>query len=395
MRASRVIGWTLAASAFTTLGAAAAQQPPAAPAGPGASSPSADSTAVNREQATLGGYFAVPEIPAVTFLDASSAKVTRPVTPRDFVAALVEAVDEDGRIQQGFALEGALSLLPAFRPTQEQYMRGGLPYVLANTLISIATVQSSGDTTDTDFGIGARAVLLDRGDPFRNREYTTRLGAALRSCRPGAPPENIPQPGQQPSEAQRVALEEELRARREVQLACLADVTDKLAREAAATNWNTPRVTIAYAARIRLEESKLSERTHTGDRYWAVASYPLARAVQGIGYVDYTHHRRVDDVDAFDVLTYGGRINGGSATLNFFYEILGERRTDAPAAVRSQSSSWSAGIEFLATEGLWISTGFGERAQEALQPDRTVIIANIRWGLSRKAFLSPTPGGAR
>jgi hypothetical protein len=394
MRAHRVVWWTLVVSALS-LGAAAAQQPPPAPAGPGASSASADSTAVNREQATLGGYFAVPEIPAVTFLDASSAKVTRPVTPRDFVAALVESVDEDGRVQQGFALEGALSLVPAFRPTQDQYMSGGLPYVLANTLISIATVQSSGDTADTEVGIGARAVLIDRGDPFRNRGYTTRLGAALRSCRPRTPPENLPQPGQQQSEAQRVALEEELRARREVQLACLADVTDKLAREAAATNWNTLRVTVAYATRIRLEESKLSERTHSGDRYWAVASYPLARAVQAIGYVDYTHHRRQDDVDAFDAWTYGGRVNGGGATLNFFYEVLGERRADAPAGVRSQSSSWSAGIEFLATEGLWISTGFGERAQEALQPDRTVIIANIRWGLSRKAFLSPPPGGAR
>ena len=69
--------------------------------------------------------------------------------------------------------------------------------------------------------------------------------------------------------------------------------------------------------------------------------------------------------------------------------MLGDWRNNAPSGVRKATTAWSGGLEFLATQGVWISAGIGKRAQEALKPDQTVVIANIRWGMSAKPSLGP------
>ena len=158
-----------------------------------------------------------------------------------------------------------------------------------------------------------------------------------------------------------------------------------------AKNWNVLRVSAAYAGGMLLPSGKLSERRQVGDRVWAVASVPLLDAVQGISYLDYNHRRPVADVAAYSTWTYGARLNSGNATWNFFYELLGEGRTNPPVGVKKRSSAWSGGLEFLAAEGVWVSTGFGKRAQELLTPDRTVVLANVRWGIAKKSFLSAAP----
>ena len=56
---------------------------------------------------------------------------------------------------------------------------------------------------------------------------------------------------------------------------------------------------------------------------------------------------------------------------------------------KKHAGNWSAGVEFLATPNLWISTGVGDAYAAVEGPDRVVVFADIKWGLSQKARLAP------
>jgi hypothetical protein len=164
---------------------------------------------------------------------------------------------------------------------------------------------------------------------------------------------------------------------------------------AADSLWNAPRIVFAYAGSVRMRQSNVVDRARLADRYWLVASAPVSwlthlpglGSTQLIGYIDYSHYRPIDTVKKYSAFKGGLRLNYGGPRANLFYELLGESRTGQPAAVPKTNSMWSLGLEFLAAEGVWISTGFGKRAEELLKPEKTVLIANIRWGVSSKAFL--------
>jgi hypothetical protein len=102
-----------------------------------------DSALASGSAGKLAAYYAIPETPATTFLGASAAQITRPVTPKDLLVSLLDGVDAAGKARQGFALEASLSLLPNLTVTPEEYRRGGfnVKYLLSNTLLSLATAQ--------------------------------------------------------------------------------------------------------------------------------------------------------------------------------------------------------------------------------------------------------------
>ena len=72
----------------------------------------------------------------------------------------------------------------------------------------------------------------------------------------------------------------------------------------------------------------------------------------------------------------------GSTGVNGFLEVVGESRFDEDPGVDEGNTSWSAGLEVRLVRGMWLSTGFGQRYAEAEAPDRVVLLANLRWGLS-------------
>jgi len=369
---------------------------------PSASSSDNVPQAVGSEGANLDGYYAIPEIPATSILAGTPQTITRPVTPKDFASALISGVDQDGKVRQGLALEVSVGLFHLLQTSLSEYQASWYNRVRSNTLFSLATVRSSGDTTSSDVGWGVYMPLFDGGDPLANPKYTSQLGSAMLRCAPTTPLAVKPNTaGMNPEQiADAMRKYEAARAagdtagdptRAELQLSCLENVAQKLGKQAAKETWNAARLFLAYAGSVRLAQSSVTDRQRLADRFWLTGGWPLYPSVQVIGYLDYTHHRAVENVGAFSSAQYGGRVNVGSATFNGFYELLGQSAGDAGSLPRKRSSSWSAGVEFLATEGMWISTGFGKRADDLLKPDRTAIIANIRWGFASKSFLSPIP----
>lgn len=356
---------------------------------------------VQTAQAELTSYYTVPEMPATSILGVTPSSIVRPATQKDFASSLLNAIDQSGKVKQGFALETSLGLYSPFRVDLDTYQKSARARFVSNLAVSLATTQTSGDTSSTDLAWGIRAPLYDGGDALAKRELTDKLAAKLRTCLPGPTdaPVFIPGPGQSASSADSAKRA----AAADKRLACLESVVktptaEEVSKQAADSNWNVVRAVAGYAGSMRLAQSIVTSRQQLGDRFWFSGSVPLSFAigessvgkmVQVIGYADYWHHRGIDTVAAYSTISYGGRLNIGSAKVNGFYELIGERRSDQPRSVSGSGSSWSSGIEFLASQGVWISTGFGKRAQDLLKPDKTVVIANIRWGVSQKTYLNP------
>ncbi len=335
---------------------------------------SADSTALKGGE-EVASLYAIPENPAITFLNASAARITQPVTPKAFLAALASGIDAQGRARQGWGLEvSPFALIPAFHLTLAEY-RSSLPkYWLSNLQFSFAAVATSGDSASTDLGYGLRATLYDAGDPLRDSATTSSLGELMLACAPTAPPTG---PAPEPSDADQAA-----------QLACIDRTSDSLAREFARSHWNAARVMVAWAGGQRLKGSALNQAGGIGNRVWAVGSYGFG-PMQLIGYGAFTSRPGIDTLSSYQAWSYGARVNVGSTTFNGFAELLGQSATSAPAGVPMSTSAWSAGIEFRVAAGFWIETGLGRRFEESSTPEHTVVLANIRWGTLSKPALDP------
>lgn len=306
--------------------------------------------------------FSVPESPAFTFLSTSPAEIARPSSPREFAAALANGVDAQGRVQQGFALEfSPFPVVPGFVVPLREYQRSFLKRAAYRTQISLGTTRASGDSSSTDLALGVRTTLIDEADPMQSRRFTDSLSNRMMQCIPSLP-------GSDTTEALR-CIEGAIEATRQQWL----------------ERWNSRRLVIAFAFGQRFLNSSPSDRVGLGWRAWALGSNPLGEWGIVLGYLEVGRRNAVDGNPSFGSFRYGGRAVVGASTLNGFLEIIGESRFDAPAGADDGGTSWSAGLEIKATDGVWLSTGFGQRYTEAQAPDRLLVIANLRFGLSKGA----------
>lgn len=376
--------------------AGAQNQQPAPQAPPVAVGPTqaTQAAAANASQQDLTGYYAVSEIPATILLGTTPASIARPSTAKDFGSAILNGIDATGRVKQGLALESSLGLFKMFNAPLDKYQSDWRVRFFSNLSLSLASVRVADDTADTDAAWGVRAQIYDGGDPLAQPKWTERLGNAMLKCAPGSPPGGIPMnTGQTQAQVDSEAKALEMKAN---EIGCLEKAAEQVGKLAADSLWNAPRLVVAYAGSVRFRQSEIDERARLADRYWTVGSVPLSlitglsalNAAQLIGYLDYSHYRANGTVKKYSAIKYGGRLNYGSAKANIFYELLGESRSDPPPDTKKNDNSWSLGVEFLAAEGVWISTGFGKRAEDLLKADKAVLIANIRWGVSSKSLLN-------
>ncbi|HEX8209669.1 MAG TPA: hypothetical protein VF584_05740 [Longimicrobium sp.] len=305
---------------------------------------------------------AVPESPAFIFLNASPTKVTRPGATRDFGASLINGINDEGKVQQGFALEATpIGVVPGFNLTLPEY-RKWPNFVAANAQLSLGTVRAAADSASTDLAVGLRLTLLDQGDPLLNQTFTTELGAQLRKCTAIDP--------NKPDDENEKAI-----------AACADSVTSEAYGTWTKAHWNARRVAIGVAGGTRLEQSSLSETDGLGAQFWAVAANPIGTRAQIIGQLTGGRRTFGTDTVASTRITYGARLVGGSATFNGFAELVGEH-----SSLTSETTAlWSGGIEFRISEDLWIATGLGTRYHELEKDARSVVIANLRWGMTSKS----------
>ena len=314
---------------------------------------------------------AVPETPALAFLDATTAKVLRPGAVRDFALALLSGTGESGTARQGFALEATPWLfVPGLAIDGRRYRESRLAFVLANAQLSIGTARADGEDADTDLALGLRLTLADRGDPLRSEEFRRALGEALLACAPA-------QPDPTPSEA------------------CAGRETTEAYEAWTASHWNAARIAVAAAWGARLRESELDDRDYAGWRAWAVGAAPLGPRGQLIAQLAREDRPALGDEPAFEAWTAGVRALAGSPRINGFLELLAESREVDESAIEGDAESpdeddgsgiWSAGIEARVAEGLWASAGLGSRFAALHEADeKTFVVIGLRWGISSAA----------
>jgi hypothetical protein len=329
-----------------------------AAAGQAVRNPNADAAAVKTAE-----QFATPESPAFTFLNFAPATVTRPNTPRDFVAALANGIDETGHVRQGISLEVTPAyLIPGLGAGLDAYQTSQFKRILSNTQLSLATVRASGDTAATDLGVGLRLTLVDRGDPMADSSFTKALGDAMLSCKPRLPGESV--------------------------LPCLGEQADKLRAPYLKSHWNSTRLTVAFATGLRFDQSQVANTSALGWNGWAALTAPIGTAGQMIGYFAFTHRPELSGAPKFSSVDFGGRVLVGSPTFNAFAEVVGNSKFDTPVTTDKSSAAWSGGVEFRAAENLWLSTGFGTRFGDTGKPDRLIVLGNLRWGVASKSRLA-------
>jgi len=365
--------------------------------------PAQETAAVDSSQRALAGYYVIPEIPATSLLGVAPASIARPSTTKDLATSMINGVDADGRVRQGLALEFSAGMAAPFRVPLSVYQGSARARFWSNLLVSFATARTAGDSGSTDLAWGLRAPIIDGGDPLAKPAYTQRLGRAMLKCAPKSPPNFIPpNTGQSQAQldSQSARLTELLDALNAAQAGCLSRAASEIGKQAAESLWNAPRLVLAYSGSLRLNESRFADRSRIADRVWLVGAMPLSRlagpmpfagSTQAIGYLDFTRTHAGDTIPAFTAWRFGARLNTGSSAVNLFGEFLWEGRSNPPPGLKSSARAWSGGVEVLAAEGVWISTGLGKRAEALLETDKAVFIANIRWGVASKTFLSPTP----
>lgn len=325
-------------------------------------------TIVNAQKA-IEFIKAVPEAPAFTFLGVSPSKVDRPGNLRDLGLSLQNGIGKSGKAGDGFALDASVwNLIPRFDLPLERYRsRNPLWYMLGNLQASIATIRTAGDDGDLQAALGLKSVIVDRGDPMLDEALTQKLAAGLSRCRPA-------QPGAGQSAA------------------CVDSVTADVIGEYTATNWNRPQLAIAAAWGYRFDNAEIKRRAWMGSDVWLVGALPLGGRFQLLGQSKYQRLTAEDSLPSYENVTAALRAVGGSASFNAFVEIAHEWRTPinggkSGVVLNKDVGGWSSGVEFRLAANTWISTGLGSQFTALKEPERTVVFAAIKWGISSQARL--------
>ncbi|TGE20561.1 hypothetical protein E5K00_21440 [Hymenobacter aquaticus] len=377
--------------------------------------------------------YAFPELPALTFIDAGSAKISRPVIPRGLATELVNSIDSMGRVKQGLALALAPWSLLDKSITLQDYQKKPGQYILANAQVSLGTVRVAGDAHATDLGIGARVTLIDKSDPMRDTAFTNSIRRVLVAASPKYPVSAIAAAATAVAKLQQLATDaravanarpadteaaaaatkaEADLARGQLQASSLTvavaqdQAADKAAKEKIAQlrkrwnsqHWNQTSFSVAAATGWRLSESQLAPAAanrQLGWSAWATGAVPLpGNASQLLGQLRYTRQRQVNSAEAKteidNQLQYGARLLFGSATVNFFAELSGTSRSNPLPGASKKRSDWGGGLEFRAVEGMWISTGISSKLSDAGKPEAALIFAGLRWQVaSSPKFANP------
>jgi hypothetical protein len=313
---------------------------------------------------------AVPDAPAFTFLSVTPGRIERPGSVRDLGVAVLNGIGDDGNPTQGIAIDASLwNLIPGYDVPLATYQSNRLAYILANLQASIGSAMAGGDSSNLNAAIGFKAVLVDQGDPLLSDSLVQAVAAGLASCR-----DELDQPGMSAQVA-----------------ACNDSVAVQNIARYTGRRWNAAQLAVAAAAGASFLNGEVDRGEFSGMDAWLVGSLPVGSKLQVLGQATYKRRADVQTSPSYTAFNAGVRVIGGSSTFNLFGEWGREWRTadeDNVVALDEDLSGWSAGIEFRLAPNVWIATGLGTHFDSLDQPDRTFLIANVKWGISDQARLA-------
>jgi hypothetical protein len=321
--------------------------------------------------------FSIPNSPAFDFIGESPDEVTRPTSPKAFTTALLSGLTAAGKFQQGIAIEIApWQLLSPHMDLREYQTTSG--FLISNSSFSIGTVKASGDTTDTNLGLGARVILLDRTDPSGPASKAAGDAAMRRVLLTCLPPGPV-QPGQVATVKQCIARED--------------SAFHASWREA---HWNDYAISVAGATGWGLSKSAWNDRHNLGSAVWGLLAAPLCLQLAQAGlcqkgqWLLKAQYESRDSAAAARVKQFLGGIRAtlGSASFGAFVEDLYRHRSTVAADAKKSRNDWSLGVEFKMADVTWITAGVGSRYDELSKDSKAVVLAGLRFNVSPKQQFS-------
>jgi hypothetical protein len=144
-------------------------------------------------------------------------------------------------------------------------------------------------------------------------------------------------------------------------------------------------VALAFAIGRSFANSQFSRGSSRGWSGWLAGSLGIGKKSQLLGQLGYDYRPPIDTTPATKTLAFGARGLLGSSFANLFLEVVGKKAFGLPTGADATNAEWSGGVEFRAAPNLWLATGFGSSFATQNRPDRIVLIANMRWGVSNRA----------
>jgi hypothetical protein len=387
-----------------------------------------------------------PDDAAFAFLGATPKKVDNPGTLTKLGVALANGIDGSGRAQGGLAVSFLPTTILGWSPTPERYRSGSIPFALYNTQLSVASLKATGDTSSTNMALGLRVVVAGP-DPFadgRFREIYTgvlntclansfgvdtalmsiqpRAGARAFETRDPADPKTIlkPDPGSlivaetlavisrlgQPGAVPETLVVHRVRGGKDASqdtvrswvvksaspnsanaISCATTKKAVLLKSWNADHWNDPALSFAAGGGERFVGSSFSKATWAGWSGWMVGAVPLRTYGQIAGQFRYQQQPTLSSGPSHDVWSLGSRVTMGKETWNGFVEYSRVLKYTNGVLDGNAKNSWSYGLEFMASESIWLSAGLGDSYDAATKANKSVTFLNLKWGYGNERTL--------
>jgi hypothetical protein len=356
----------------------------------------------------LGADFVIPDSPGLTILGLDPSTATHPKSPRELAASVLNAVDRDGNLQSGLAIDTAPYLLLNGRNiTRADYLGDPLTKQLSRVQLSFATTKGTQDSDKSvRAGLGLRVTPVDLGDPRTDRKLAECLfgllqkkDAHIAAATQNLPPlcgEGIPAPC---TPADQWQAEHE-------KAAAAADAiydakVDDCRKESGRRLWNRSSFMLGGAPAWIASDGNVSSLTSSGGAFWATLAYgfdefcedyaPPARGVSNwlyyhaetlihFSYLVDENLPSTSDASKRDSLSAGGlfRIGArwGAIGINGSFT-----RDDPDKGPTDTFYSISAKGDLRLTDSLWLSLSVGGQGGRSNGKDEGFVLSAVKWSL--------------
>jgi len=337
-----------------------------------------------------------PDSPAFTALGVTPQTVARPSAPVTFAASLLNAVDDQGKLQNGLAIDFTPYLVfHGAKLTLPEYQASLWTRVRARTNLSFATTKRTDADATQRVAAGIHLTVFDKGDP---RQDDQLLPCYEREATKLLPETALVPPELQPVELQPPATEVASLRKAGTTFVNSAAVAT-CAITAAKRNRNRSSWVIAAAPVWVSSTGEASDLTEDGGAIWTSLSYgfdsfkPVAdidkaswwtKNAQLIVHARWRANERIKGSDGVtaehDRRIIGARFRaGGVATIG---SIELSHLDDATAA--GDSSRWRAllGLEQRVTDGVWLQLSFGREVEDEGNNEQLIVRSSFRWAFN-------------
>jgi hypothetical protein len=330
---------------------------------------------------------APPDSPAFTLLGLNPSNVSKPNSPSQLAASVLNAFDDNGHFQSGTALDVVPFLVfgaKSFRLGKytDNSASAAATRILSRTSVSFATTKGT-STPDTAvrLGLGFRSALIDSGDPRAGFQTCVRdIDVHL------VPPDN---PTGQPTYADAQGRPVSDMQFKQMFADCRTKSGNKI--------WNANSLVIAGAMSWISTDGSTSNLQSNGSAFWASTSWNMttnwaqliasARRQTGQQVVPPTFGAETAANSSFviqDSTVIGGAIKFGRSDFNGNVTglYIGKRTAGKPDSY----PEFGFGVEKKLVSDLYLELNY---RYDMTQKNVSGVLANIKWSFSPQPKLKP------